>query len=83
LLPFMTPVFLQIGIGFSTLHAVMMMIQMVLCCMGMKLFVVQVVNSFGYRRVDVARTLGQADVILRVMFRPLAARYYKQTQVQY
>ena len=51
MLPFMTPVFLQIGMGFSPFHAGLMMIPMVLGSMGMKRIVVQVVNRFGYRRV--------------------------------
>ncbi|MGC6744872.1 hypothetical protein ACP0HM_09990 [Escherichia coli] len=50
MLPFMTPVFLQIGLGFSPFHAGLMMIPMVLGSMGMKRIVVQVVNRFGYRR---------------------------------
>jgi DHA2 family multidrug resistance protein-like MFS transporter len=54
MLPFMTPVFLQIGLGFSPFHAGLMMIPMVLGSMGMKRIVVQVVNRFGYRRVLVA-----------------------------
>lgn len=36
MLPFMTPVFLQIGLGFSPFHAGLMMIPMVLGSMGMK-----------------------------------------------
>ncbi|MBW4235996.1 multidrug transporter subunit MdtD, partial [Enterobacter roggenkampii] len=42
MLPFMTPVFLQIGMGFSPFHAGLMMIPMVLGSMGMKRMVVQV-----------------------------------------
>ncbi len=40
MLPFMTPVFLQIGLGFSPFHAGLMMIPMVLGSMGMKRIVV-------------------------------------------
>ncbi|MDR8345933.1 multidrug transporter subunit MdtD, partial [Acinetobacter baumannii] len=68
MLPFMTPVFLQIGLGFSPFHAGLMMIPMVLGSMGMKRIVVQVVNRFGYRRVLVASTLGLAAVSLLFMF---------------
>ncbi|MDI8954366.1 hypothetical protein MJO10_31465, partial [Salmonella enterica subsp. enterica serovar Anatum] len=42
MLPFMTPVFLQIGLGFSPFHAGLMMIPMVLGSMGMKRIVVQI-----------------------------------------
>ncbi len=64
MLPFMTPVFLQIGLGFSPFHAGLMMIPMVLGSMGMKRIVVQVVNHFGYRKVLVASTLGLAALSL-------------------
>ncbi|MFP1527355.1 multidrug transporter subunit MdtD [Escherichia coli] len=86
MLPFMTPVFLQIGLGFSPFHAGLMMIPMVLGSMGMKRIVVQVVNRFGYRRVLVATTLGlslvsllfmdhrAAGLVLRFAVRPVFTR---------
>lgn len=64
MLPFMTPVFLQLGMGLSPFHAGLMMIPMVLGNMGMKRIVVQVVNRFGYRRVLVTSTLSLALVSL-------------------
>lgn len=76
MLPFMTPVFLQIGLGFSPFHAGLMMIPMVLGSMGMKRIVVQVVNRFGYRRVLVATTLGLALVSLLFMATALLGWYY-------
>ncbi len=76
MLPFMTPVFLQIGIGFSPFHAGLMMIPMVLGSMGMKRIVVQVVNRFGYRHVLVASTLGLALISLLFMATALAGWYY-------
>lgn len=76
MLPFMTPVFLQIGLGFSPFHAGLMMIPMVLGSMGMKRIVVQVVNRFGYRRVLVATTLGLALVSLLLMVTALLGWYY-------
>lgn len=76
MLPFMTPVFLQIGLGFSPFHAGLMMIPMVLGSMGMKRIVVQVVNRFGYRRVLVTCTLGLALVSLLFMAVALAGWYY-------
>lgn len=57
MLPFMTPLFLQVGIGFTPFHAGLMMIPMVLGNMGMKRIVVRVVNRFGYRRVLISSTL--------------------------
>lgn len=76
MLPFMTPVFLQIGLGFSPFHAGLMMIPMVLGSMGMKRIVVQVVNRFGYRSVLVATTLGLAVTILLFMVTALLGWYF-------
>ncbi|RVS16550.1 MFS transporter [Enterobacter hormaechei] len=76
MLPFMTPVFLQIGMGFSPFHAGLMMIPMVLGSMGMKRIVVQVVNRFGYRRVLVAATIGLALICLLFMAVALLGWYY-------
>ncbi|MER1975215.1 MFS transporter [Pseudocitrobacter faecalis] len=76
MLPFMTPVFLQIGLGFSPFHAGLMMIPMVLGSMGMKRIVVQVVNGFGYRNVLVTTTIGLALVSLLFMATALAGWYY-------
>ncbi|MEJ5065672.1 multidrug transporter subunit MdtD [Erwinia sp. MYb375] len=64
MLPFMTPIFLQIGMGYSPLHAGLMMIPMVLGNMGMKRIVVQIVNRFGYRHVLMGSTLALALVVL-------------------
>lgn len=64
MLPFMTPIFLQVGLGYSPLHAGLMMIPMVLGNMGMKRMVVQVVNRFGYRHVLMGATLALALVVL-------------------
>ena len=75
MLPFMTPVFLQIGMGFSPFHAGLM-IPMVLGSMGMKRIVVQVVNRFGYRRVLVTATIGLALVCLLFMAVALLGWYY-------
>ncbi|MCG8709331.1 MFS transporter [Brenneria sp. 4F2] len=64
MLPFMTPLFLQLGMGFSPFHAGLMMIPMVLGNMGIKRVVVRIVNRFGYRRVLIASTLLLALVVL-------------------
>ncbi|MFZ4257979.1 MFS transporter [Raoultella terrigena] len=76
MLPFMTPVFLQIGLGFTPFHAGLMMIPMVLGSMGMKRIVVQVVNRFGYRRVLTVATVGLALVSLLFMAVALAGWYW-------
>lgn len=68
MLPFMTPLFLQIRMGFSPFHAGLLMIFMVLGNMGMKRIVVNVVNRFGYRMVLVSATLLLSLVTLSFPF---------------
>ena len=64
MLPFMTPIFLQVGMGFTPFHAGLMMIPMVLGNMGIKRMVVRIVNLFGYRNTLVSTTLALAVVVL-------------------
>lgn len=64
MLPFMTPIFLQLGMGYSPFHAGLMMIPMVLGNMGMKRIVVRIVNLYGYRNVLVMSTIALALVVL-------------------
>lgn len=72
MLPFMTPVFLQLGLGFTPFHAGLMMVPMVLGSMGMKRVVVRLVNKLGYRRALVTATLLLA--LITLIF-PLIAIY--------
>ncbi|EJL89635.1 multidrug transporter subunit MdtD [Pantoea sp. GM01] len=64
MLPFMTPIFLQVGLGYSPFHAGLMMIPMVLGNMGTKRVVVRLVNIFGYRHALVGATIALALVVL-------------------
>lgn len=64
MLPFIAPLFLQIGMGFSPFHAGLMMIPMVLGNMGIKRIVVPIVNRFGYRRVLIFTTIALGLVVL-------------------
>ncbi|XXN65859.1 multidrug transporter subunit MdtD [Enterobacter ludwigii] len=64
MLPFITPIFLQVGLGYSPFHAGLMMIPMVLGNMGTKRVVVRIVNLFGYRNALVGATLALAMVVL-------------------
>ena len=64
MLPFMTPLFLQLGVGYTPFHAGLMMIPMVIGSMGTKRMIVQIVNRFGYRAVLVTGTLALAVVNL-------------------
>ena len=68
----MTPVFLQLGMGFTPFHAGLMMIPMVLGSMGMKRVVVRLVNQLGYRHALVIATLLLA--LITLIF-PLVAIY--------
>lgn len=70
MLPFMTPIFLQVGLGYSPFHAGLMMIPMVLGNMGTKRVVVRIVNLFGYRNALVGATLA---LVLVVLLFPLVA----------
>ncbi|MCW6527466.1 multidrug transporter subunit MdtD [Yersinia ruckeri] len=64
MLPFMTPIFLQIGMGFTPFHAGLMMIPMIIGSMGMKQIIVRILNRLGYRQVLVSATLLLAVVSL-------------------
>ena len=64
MLPFITPIFLQIGLGYSPFHAGLMMIPMVLGNMGTKRVVVRIVNLFGYRNALVGATIALALVVV-------------------
>lgn len=64
MLPFMTPLFLQVGLGYSPLNAGLMMIPMVLGSMGIKRIVVQIVNRIGYRMTLVSSTIALALITL-------------------
>lgn len=57
MLPFTTPLFLQLGMGFSPFHAGLMMIPMILGSMGTKRIVVSIVNRLGYRLALIISTL--------------------------
>ena len=76
MLPFMTPIFLQVGMGYSPFHAGLMMIPMVLGNMGMKRIVVQIVNRFGYRNVLVGATVSLALVVLLFPMVAMLGWYY-------
>ncbi len=56
-IPYLTPLFLQLALGFSPFHAGMLMIPAALGAMTSKTFVNQLVKHFGYQRVLVVNTL--------------------------
>ncbi|TKI06697.1 multidrug transporter subunit MdtD [Martelella alba] len=76
MLPFMTPLFLQLGLGFSPFHAGLMMIPMVIGSMGTKRLIVRIVNRFGYRAVLVAGTLMLSGVNLLLPLVALTGWFY-------
>ncbi|GBU13962.1 transporter [Enterobacterales bacterium] len=76
MLPFMTPVFLQLGMGFTPFHAGLMMVPMVIGSMGMKRVVVRLVNRLGYRRALVTATLLLALITLTFPFVAIYGAYW-------
>ncbi len=56
-MPFLTPLFLQVGLGYSPSKAGLSMIPTVIGAMLIKFFAVRVIDRFGYRRVLVVNTL--------------------------
>lgn len=55
-MPFMIPLVLQVSLGYSPMHAGMMMLPTVLGSMAVKALVTRLVQRFGYREVLVANT---------------------------
>jgi len=55
--PFLTPLFLQLGLGFSPSEAGMSMIPSVLGAMAVKAWATKLIRHFGYRTVLVGNTL--------------------------
>lgn len=56
-MPFLTPLFLQVGLGFSPTEAGLFMVPTVLGAMLSKVFVERLVHRLGYRRTLVGNTL--------------------------
>ena len=56
-MPFLTPLFLQVGLGYSPSRAGLTMVPIVLGAMLIKFFAEPVIKRFGYRRVLVVNTL--------------------------
>ncbi|WP_313070273.1 multidrug transporter subunit MdtD [Melaminivora sp.] len=62
-MPFMIPLVLQVSLGYSPLHAGLMMLPTVLGSMAVKPFVTGPVQRFGYREVLVVNTCALAVLI--------------------
>ena len=56
-MPFLVPLLLQVTMGYSPLHAGLMMLPVAVAGMSMKRFTTPLITRFGYRRVLVANTL--------------------------
>ncbi|HKX42153.1 MAG TPA: multidrug transporter subunit MdtD, partial [Burkholderiaceae bacterium] len=56
-MPFLTPLFLQVGLGYSPSVAGLSMVPTVIGAMTIKFFAERVIKRFGYRRVLTANTL--------------------------
>jgi EmrB/QacA subfamily drug resistance transporter len=55
-MPFLVPLLLQVSMGYSPLHAGLMMLPIAMAGMAMKRFTTPLITHFGYRRVLVANT---------------------------
>ncbi|MEO8808390.1 MAG: multidrug transporter subunit MdtD [Burkholderiaceae bacterium] len=62
-MPFLTPLFLQVGLAYSPSRAGLTMVPIVLGAMLIKFFAERVIQRFGYRRVLVANTLALGAMI--------------------
>jgi len=62
-MPFLTPLFLQVGLGYSPSVAGLTMVPIVLGAMLLKLVAEPVIKRFGYRRVLVSNTLALGFMI--------------------
>ena len=67
-MPFMMPLVLQVSLGFSPMHAGMMMLPTVIGSMTMKRFVTKVIYHYGYRQVLVSNTAVLALLIASFAF---------------
>ncbi|GKS91929.1 multidrug transporter subunit MdtD [Acidovorax sp. SUPP2539] len=56
-MPFLIPLMLQVTMGYTPLHAGLMMLPVALAGMSMKRFTTPLITRFGYRRVLVGNTL--------------------------
>ena len=62
-MPFLTPLFLQVGLGYAPTQAGLTMVPIVIGMMMIKFFAVPVIQRFGYRLVLVTNTLLLACLI--------------------
>jgi EmrB/QacA subfamily drug resistance transporter len=62
--PFLIPLFLQVGFGYSAIFAGMMLVPMAIASIFTKLFITRLLTRFGYRLVLVANTIFAGIFIL-------------------
>ncbi|HEY4066700.1 MAG TPA: multidrug transporter subunit MdtD [Burkholderiaceae bacterium] len=62
-MPFLTPLFLQVGLGYAPTEAGLTMVPIVIGMMMIKFFAVPAIERYGYRRVLVTNTLLLAGLI--------------------
>jgi EmrB/QacA subfamily drug resistance transporter len=72
-MPFLIPLFMQLGMGFSPAQAGMLMLPMALANVGVKRIVTRIIQQVGYRRTLIANTL-----ILGVMIAGFALMWREQ-----
>lgn len=67
-LPFLLPLMMQVGFGFSASKAGMMLLPSALTTIAVKPWIVPIVKRFGYRRILISNTLSLAVIIFVFSF---------------
>lgn len=67
-LPFLLPLMMQVGFGFSASKAGMMLLPSALTTIAVKPWIVKIVKHFGYRKVLISNTLFLAAIIFVFSF---------------
>src|SRR5690606_37223215 len=67
-LPFLLPLMMQVGSGFSASKAGMMLLPSALTTIAVKPWIVGIVNRFGYRKILMSNTLFLATIIFVFSF---------------
>ena len=67
-MPFMLPLMMQVGFGFSASKAGMMLLPSAMMTVSIKPFIIRIVHRFGYRKVLISNTLFLAIIIFTFSF---------------
>ncbi len=84
-LPFLLPLMMQVGFGFSASKAGMMLLPSALTTIAVKPWIVPIVKRFGYRKILISNTLLLAVIIFVFSFmeKDTPLMYYIQLMISY